>query len=185
MSSVPVSEWLCLPFPTVSVSQQPVSAPVPIAAHASVAGHLSTSTTVSSSGAQNSDSTKKTLVTLIANNNGKWDYWEILPGLEGWENKKGFRNSCTCLVLGTDEVLLVGVNLVMILWYGSDSVGGAVPSELVLNLCWYFKSEGSWFLLLIISRRENINPKLLTYRDLGFFCLIVFVFLIRRAPLVW
>ncbi|XP_029330981.1 pogo transposable element with ZNF domain isoform X3 [Mus caroli] len=54
---------------SVSVSQQPVSAPVPIAAHASVAGHLSTSTTVSSSGAQNSDSTKKTLVTLIANNN--------------------------------------------------------------------------------------------------------------------
>nr|XP_044993929.1 pogo transposable element with ZNF domain [Jaculus jaculus] len=53
----------------VSVSQQPVSAPVPIAAHASVAGHLSTSTTVSSSGAQNSDSAKKTLVTLIANNN--------------------------------------------------------------------------------------------------------------------
>ncbi|EPY79604.1 pogo transposable element with ZNF domain isoform 4 [Camelus ferus] len=53
----------------VSVSQQPVSAPVPVAAHASVAGHLSTSTTVSSSGAQNSDSTKKTLVTLIANNN--------------------------------------------------------------------------------------------------------------------
>uniref|UniRef100_A0A8C2QMA6 Pogo transposable element with ZNF domain n=1 Tax=Cricetulus griseus TaxID=10029 RepID=A0A8C2QMA6_CRIGR len=53
----------------VSVSQQPVSAPVPIAAHASVAGHLSTSTSVSSSGAQNSDSTKKTLVTLIANNN--------------------------------------------------------------------------------------------------------------------
>lgn len=68
---------------TVSVSQQPVSAPVPIAAHASVAGHLSTSTTVSSSGAQNSDSTKKTLVTLIANNNGKWDYWEILPELDG------------------------------------------------------------------------------------------------------
>ncbi|XP_014316816.1 pogo transposable element with ZNF domain isoform X3 [Myotis lucifugus] len=54
---------------TVSVSQQPVSAPVPIAAHASAAGHLPTSTTVSSSGAQNSDSTKKTLVTLIANNN--------------------------------------------------------------------------------------------------------------------
>ncbi|XP_021503771.1 pogo transposable element with ZNF domain isoform X3 [Meriones unguiculatus] len=53
----------------VSVSQQPVSAPVPIAAHASVAGHLSASTTVSSSGAQNSDSTKKTFVTLIANNN--------------------------------------------------------------------------------------------------------------------
>ncbi|XP_034355829.1 pogo transposable element with ZNF domain isoform X4 [Arvicanthis niloticus] len=51
----------------VSVSQQP--APVPIAAHASVAGPLSTSTAVSSSGAQNSDSTKKTLVTLIANNN--------------------------------------------------------------------------------------------------------------------
>ncbi|XP_026639758.1 pogo transposable element with ZNF domain isoform X6 [Microtus ochrogaster] len=53
----------------VSVSQQPISAPVPIAAHASIAGHLSTSTTVSSSGVQNSDSAKKTLVTLIANNN--------------------------------------------------------------------------------------------------------------------
>ncbi|XP_049980606.1 pogo transposable element with ZNF domain isoform X2 [Alexandromys fortis] len=52
----------------VSVSQQLISAPVPIAAHASVAGHLSTSTTVSS-GVQNSDSAKKTLVTLIANNN--------------------------------------------------------------------------------------------------------------------
>ncbi|XP_056675372.1 pogo transposable element with ZNF domain isoform X19 [Monodelphis domestica] len=55
---------------TVSVSLQPISAPVPIVAHASVGGHLSTSTTVSSSGAQNSDSAKKTLVTLIANNNG-------------------------------------------------------------------------------------------------------------------
>ncbi|XP_072500926.1 pogo transposable element with ZNF domain isoform X14 [Notamacropus eugenii] len=54
---------------TVSVSLQPVSAPVPIVAHASVGGHLSTSTTVSSSGVQNSDSAKKTLVTLIANNN--------------------------------------------------------------------------------------------------------------------
>ncbi|XP_056675366.1 pogo transposable element with ZNF domain isoform X15 [Monodelphis domestica] len=54
---------------TVSVSLQPISAPVPIVAHASVGGHLSTSTTVSSSGAQNSDSAKKTLVTLIANNN--------------------------------------------------------------------------------------------------------------------
>lgn len=75
------------------MSQQPVSAPVPIAAHASVAGHLSTSTTVSSSGAQNSDSTKKTLVTLIANNNGKWDYWEILPGPDGERIKE---------VLGTD-----------------------------------------------------------------------------------
>ncbi|XP_072500921.1 pogo transposable element with ZNF domain isoform X9 [Notamacropus eugenii] len=53
----------------VSVSLQPVSAPVPIVAHASVGGHLSTSTTVSSSGVQNSDSAKKTLVTLIANNN--------------------------------------------------------------------------------------------------------------------
>ncbi|XP_075834353.1 pogo transposable element with ZNF domain isoform X2 [Microtus pennsylvanicus] len=53
----------------VSVSQQPISAPVPIAAHASIAGHLSTSTTVSNSGVQNSDSAKKTLVTLIANNN--------------------------------------------------------------------------------------------------------------------
>lgn len=146
VSSASVSKWLCLPFPTVSVNQQPVSAPVPIAAHASVAGHLSTSTTVSSSGAQNSDSTKKTLVTLIANNNGKWDYWEILSGLVGWENKKGLRNSCTCLVLDTDVVLLVGINLVMMLLHGGDSVDGAVPSELVLNWHWCFKSKGSWFL---------------------------------------
>lgn len=55
---------------------------MPIAAHASVAGHLSTPTTVSSSGVQNSDSAKKTLVTLIANNSGKWDYWGSLLGIE-------------------------------------------------------------------------------------------------------
>lgn len=67
---------------------------MPIAAHASVAGHLSTSTTVSSSGAQNSDSAKKTLVTLIANNNGKWDYWESLLGIEVWENKNGLAADC-------------------------------------------------------------------------------------------
>ncbi|VTJ65940.1 Hypothetical predicted protein [Marmota monax] len=75
---------------TVSVSQQPVSAPVPIAAHASVAGHLSTST-VSSSGAQNSDSTKKTLVTLIANNNGDmiWTCLKIMRELLAilWSSK--------------------------------------------------------------------------------------------------
>lgn len=93
LSSVPASKWPYLRFPTVSVSQQPAAAPVPIAAHASVAGHLSTSTTVSSSGAQNSDSTKKTLVTLIANNNGKWACWEILSGSEGHENKNSLRNS--------------------------------------------------------------------------------------------
>ncbi|XP_026513623.1 uncharacterized protein LOC112110727 [Terrapene carolina triunguis] len=55
---------------TVSVSLQPVSAPLPIVAHASIGGNLSTATSVSSSGAQNSDSAKKTLVTLFANNNG-------------------------------------------------------------------------------------------------------------------
>ncbi|XP_051013637.1 pogo transposable element with ZNF domain [Acomys russatus] len=54
--------------PPISVSQQPVSAPVPTAAHASAAGPLSTPAAVSS-GAQGSDSAKKTLVTLIANNN--------------------------------------------------------------------------------------------------------------------
>ncbi|XP_027686083.1 pogo transposable element with ZNF domain isoform X7 [Chelonia mydas] len=54
---------------TVSVSLQPVSAPLPIVAHASIGGNLSTATSVSSSGAQNSDSAKKTLVTLFANNN--------------------------------------------------------------------------------------------------------------------
>lgn len=80
---------------------------MPAAAHASVAGHLSTSTTVSSSGAQNSDSTKKTLVTFIANNNGKWDYWEILPGLEGSETKSSLKISWTCSVLGNDVVLLL------------------------------------------------------------------------------
>lgn len=94
MSPVPVSKWLCLPFPTVSVSQQPISAPVPIAAHASVAGHLSTPTTVSSSGVQNSDSAKKTLVTLIANNSGKWDYWGSLLGIEAWENKNALAAAC-------------------------------------------------------------------------------------------
>ncbi|KYO19688.1 pogo transposable element with ZNF domain isoform A [Alligator mississippiensis] len=55
---------------TVSVSLQPVSAPLPIVAHASIGGNLSTATSVSSSGAQNSDSAKKTLVTLFADDNG-------------------------------------------------------------------------------------------------------------------
>uniref|UniRef100_A0ACB8G734 Uncharacterized protein n=1 Tax=Sphaerodactylus townsendi TaxID=933632 RepID=A0ACB8G734_9SAUR len=52
---------------TVSVSMQPVATPMPIVAHASIGGSLSTST-VSSSGPVNSDGTKKTLVTLFANN---------------------------------------------------------------------------------------------------------------------
>ncbi|XP_026543752.1 pogo transposable element with ZNF domain isoform X3 [Notechis scutatus] len=52
---------------TVSVSVQPVAAPVPPAAHASIGSGLPT-TPVSSSGTSNSDSTKKTLVTLFANN---------------------------------------------------------------------------------------------------------------------
>uniref|UniRef100_A0A8C5RP86 Pogo transposable element with ZNF domain n=1 Tax=Laticauda laticaudata TaxID=8630 RepID=A0A8C5RP86_LATLA len=52
---------------TVSVSVQPVAAPVPPAAHASIGSGLPT-TPVSSSGTSNSDSTKKTVVTLFANN---------------------------------------------------------------------------------------------------------------------
>uniref|UniRef100_A0A8C6VKT9 Pogo transposable element with ZNF domain n=1 Tax=Naja naja TaxID=35670 RepID=A0A8C6VKT9_NAJNA len=52
---------------TVSVSVQPVATPVPPAAHASVGSGLP-ATPVSSSGTSNSDSTKKTLVTLFANN---------------------------------------------------------------------------------------------------------------------
>ncbi|XP_054853799.1 pogo transposable element with ZNF domain [Eublepharis macularius] len=53
---------------TVSVSVQPVATPMPIVAHASIGGNLSTPTPVSSSGPVNSDGTKKTLVTLFANN---------------------------------------------------------------------------------------------------------------------
>ncbi|KAJ6652800.1 hypothetical protein lerEdw1_010654 [Lerista edwardsae] len=53
---------------TVSVSVQPATAPMPIVAHASIGGSLSTPTSVSSSGPPNSDSAKKTLVTLFANN---------------------------------------------------------------------------------------------------------------------
>ncbi|XP_063173330.1 pogo transposable element with ZNF domain [Candoia aspera] len=50
----------------VSASGPPPATPVPIVAHASVGSGLPTP--VSSSGAPNSDSTKKTLVTLFANN---------------------------------------------------------------------------------------------------------------------
>ncbi|XP_015271524.1 PREDICTED: pogo transposable element with ZNF domain [Gekko japonicus] len=53
---------------TVSVSVQPVATPMPIVAHASIGGNLSTPTPVSTSGPINSDGTKKTLVTLFANN---------------------------------------------------------------------------------------------------------------------
>ncbi|XP_042295646.1 pogo transposable element with ZNF domain isoform X2 [Sceloporus undulatus] len=53
---------------TVSVSVQPVATPVPIVAHASIGGGLQTPTSVSSSMPPNSDSAKKTLVTLFANN---------------------------------------------------------------------------------------------------------------------
>ncbi|XP_061461833.1 pogo transposable element with ZNF domain isoform X6 [Rhineura floridana] len=53
---------------TVSVSVQPVATPMPIVAHASIGGNLTTPTSVSSSGPPNSDSAKKTLVTLFANN---------------------------------------------------------------------------------------------------------------------
>lgn len=49
----------------VSVSQQPVAAPVPIALYASVAGPLSPATSVASSGAQHSDSAKGTRVRII------------------------------------------------------------------------------------------------------------------------
>ncbi|KAM8921103.1 pogo transposable element with ZNF domain [Pelodytes ibericus] len=50
---------------TVSVSLQPVSAPLPVVAHQSISSNYSTATTVT-----NSDHTKKTLVTLFANNSG-------------------------------------------------------------------------------------------------------------------
>ncbi|XP_044305046.1 pogo transposable element with ZNF domain isoform X3 [Varanus komodoensis] len=53
---------------TVSVSVQPVATPMPIVAHASIGGSITTPTSVSSSGPPNSDSAKKTLVTLFANN---------------------------------------------------------------------------------------------------------------------
>ncbi|XP_029880326.1 pogo transposable element with ZNF domain isoform X10 [Aquila chrysaetos chrysaetos] len=53
----------------VSVSLQPVSAPLPAVAHASIGANLSAATSVSSSEAQNSDSAKKTLVAIFVNNN--------------------------------------------------------------------------------------------------------------------
>ncbi|KAL8184761.1 UNVERIFIED_CONTAM: hypothetical protein K2H54_027489, partial [Gekko kuhli] len=53
---------------TVSVNVQPVTTPMPIVAHASIGGNLSTPTPVSTGGPINSDGTKKTLVTLFANN---------------------------------------------------------------------------------------------------------------------
>nr|XP_033781369.1 pogo transposable element with ZNF domain isoform X3 [Geotrypetes seraphini] len=55
---------------TVSVSLQPVPAPVPIVAHTSLGSHLSTATSISNSATQNSDNAKKTLLTLFANNSG-------------------------------------------------------------------------------------------------------------------
>ncbi|XP_075032178.1 pogo transposable element with ZNF domain isoform X6 [Calonectris borealis] len=53
----------------VSVSLQPVSAPLPAVARAFIGANLSAATSVSSSGAQNSDSAKKTLVTIFVNSN--------------------------------------------------------------------------------------------------------------------
>ncbi|KAJ7307240.1 hypothetical protein JRQ81_009235 [Phrynocephalus forsythii] len=53
---------------TVSVSVQPVATPVPIVAHASLGSGLPAPTSVSSSMPPSSDSAKKTLVTLFANN---------------------------------------------------------------------------------------------------------------------
>ncbi|XP_062821343.1 pogo transposable element with ZNF domain isoform X2 [Anolis carolinensis] len=53
---------------TVSVSVQPVANPMPIVAHTSLGSNLQTPTSVSSSMPPNSDSAKKTLVTLFANN---------------------------------------------------------------------------------------------------------------------
>ncbi|XP_029436139.1 pogo transposable element with ZNF domain isoform X2 [Rhinatrema bivittatum] len=55
---------------TVSVSLQPVPAPMPIVAHTSLGSHLSTTTSISNSAAQSSDNAKKTLLTLFANNSG-------------------------------------------------------------------------------------------------------------------
>ncbi|NXF40378.1 POGZ protein, partial [Nyctibius bracteatus] len=53
----------------VSVSPQPVCAPLPAAVSASVGANLSAATSVSSSGAQSSGSAKKTLVAVFVNDN--------------------------------------------------------------------------------------------------------------------
>ncbi|XP_063802751.1 pogo transposable element with ZNF domain isoform X2 [Pseudophryne corroboree] len=50
---------------TVSVSLQPVSTPLPVVAHQTLGSHYTTATTMT-----NADNTKKTVVTLFANNSG-------------------------------------------------------------------------------------------------------------------
>ncbi|CAH2327462.1 pogo transposable element with ZNF domain isoform X1 [Pelobates cultripes] len=55
--------------PTV-LNFQSVSAPLPVVAHQSLNTHYSTATTLTNSIAQNNDHTKKTVVTLFANNSG-------------------------------------------------------------------------------------------------------------------
>ncbi|MEE6508912.1 hypothetical protein FKM82_023416 [Ascaphus truei] len=55
---------------TVSVSLQPVTAPLPVVSHQSLGSHYTTATSVTHSAAQKSDNAKKTLVTLFANNSG-------------------------------------------------------------------------------------------------------------------
>lgn len=79
------------------MSLQPVSAPLPIVAHASIGGNLSTATSVSSSGAQNSDSAKKTLVTLFANNNGKQKCFQFTMGVGVEGGMLGHNGSYTLL----------------------------------------------------------------------------------------
>lgn len=54
----------------VSVSAQPVSAPVPIVTHTSFGNHYPMTSSVGNSGVQSNDNSKKTLVTLFANNSG-------------------------------------------------------------------------------------------------------------------
>lgn len=56
---------------TESVSQQPVSAPVTFALYASFVGYLSIATTVGSSGAPSSDSSKRPLLSLAADDNAE------------------------------------------------------------------------------------------------------------------
>ncbi|XP_031746618.1 pogo transposable element with ZNF domain isoform X1 [Xenopus tropicalis] len=55
---------------SVSVNLQPV-APLPVVTQQPLNSHFSTATTITTSAAQNSDSAKKTLVTLFANNSGQ------------------------------------------------------------------------------------------------------------------
>lgn len=84
------------------MSLQPVSAPLPAVAHASIGANLSAATSVSSSGAQNSDSAKKTLVTIFVNNSGKQ---KCLQRLEQFGVQRGnVRLACSHTVMCCEHV---------------------------------------------------------------------------------